>query len=320
MFKESRRQWFLGAGALGLLALGLGSLMSPAEGPEPRAREELLNSSGRSALRITPDPPQTFHALQVTGDAAQAALGNQVQGSVSGSVEVVWSVNGQERARGHQLDPKFFHRGDRITARVESREVGGATTVHGTAESRVVNTRPQVRSATIQRDRNDPTWLRAHVRVMDADDDPLTLEFKWKADGRELSSPEGDRLLTTGLKTGARVGFEVVASDGALRSDPLAAEPIRLDNQPPRIDSQATPRTERNDSGELVASMPLTVSDPDGDPVEVHLSNAPAGFRWDAIGQAVVWTVVSGEDVVELTVEATDGRGARATRTYSVRR
>lgn len=315
-----KSRWILAFAVLGLAVLAL--TQRPGSQTEPASRQELLSSSEDSALRIVPDPPQTYHALRVVGDAVQASMASQLHGESDevGETRLVWSVGGQVVHEGRELPSHLFHKGDEVVARVESTDDTGQTVVHGTARTTVANSRPQVRSVTLQREPDDPTWVRAHVRATDADEDRLSLEYAWRADGQELERVGGDRASTTGLASGARLTVEVTAYDGEARSDPLASRPVVLDNQPPRFGPRGTPRTERAEDGTLVAHMPVEASDADGHAVEIRLVDAPEGFRWDAASQSVVWTVTSGEETVDLTLEARDTEGAAARRTIRVRR
>lgn len=319
---SSSNRWIVLALAIGLMGLALyrWALPDPVTAPDPR--QELLSADGTSELRILPDPPKTYHALRLSGEAVRASVANQLHAGVADAprTEVVWEVNGQEVHRGRQLDSQHFRRDDEIRARVESRSAEGEVTVHGTAHTRVVNARPQLRSVTIQRDGQAPNLVRAHVRADDADEDLLHFEYVWKADGRKLSGKRGERVPTDDLDPGASLTVEVVADDGTLRSDPMESRPVTLSNHAPVVATDGTPRTEHDEEGNLIATMPIRVRDADGDAVEVRLVDAPEGFRYDTATRSVVWTVTSGEEVVEIAVEAVDARGATATRTFSVRR
>jgi hypothetical protein len=273
-------------------------------------------------LRILPEHPLTYHELRLQGALIQAgSLGAVSSSNVSApGPTVVWSVNGQEVHRGPKLTPEYFHRGDEIQARVEVPGVGGAAQVQAVASSRIANARPRIQAVAVQRDDQDPRWLKADVQTIDSDDDPLTLEYRWTANGRPLRRAEGNRVLTEDLRPGQKVQVEVTASDGDLRSEPLQSQPVALDNHAPDLAIDGTPRMEHAKNGDLVAHMKVRARDLDGDAVKVVVLDAPDGFRWDDAEHALVWTIADGNQSVDVTLRVSDSRGATAQRTVTVRR
>lgn len=318
--KASRRKWWMVASVLGVSIVGISLLMRPS--PSRNEAGDATNTASTAGLQILPQNPLTFHALRVGGELAAASQMAALGGihDPAPSQTVVWSVDGREVHRGPELAPSNFQRGSLVEARIQTTGPDGTATVKGTAVTRVGNSRPRIQSVTVQRDPDDPRWLQAHVRAIDADDDPLALEYRWTADDQPLSRAQGNRVLSNGLTPGQKVRVEVTASDGDLRSEPLKCAPVELDNHAPELESPASPRMERLDNGDLVAHMALEGRDLDGDQLRMEVVEAPSGFDWDAKTNSLSWAIVSGQETVKVTVKVTDTRGASAQRTFELRR
>jgi hypothetical protein len=315
-----QKRWWIVAAVIGVTTIAASQIMKPKGSEAPEGTT--MSSSSVNGVHILPAAPLTFHALRIGGDLAQAA---QVGGFSGIDAEatprtIVWSVDGREVHRGPELDPSRFRRGNTVEARVQEVRSDGSAHVNGIATAKIGNARPQIQSVTVQRDRDDPRWLQAHVRTVDADDDPLTLEYRWTSDGQPVRHAQGSRVSTDGLEPGQKIRVEVTVSDGDLRSEPFASTPTELDNRAPQLEIPGTPRMERLENGDLIAHMGVGCSDADGDLVRVEVVEAPTGFHWDATEKCLVWAIESGEEVVDVTLRVTDARGASAERRMKVRR
>ncbi len=313
------KRWWIVAAVMGITIITAAQLMKPSASPD--SIQSVADQSS-AELCIIPKSPLTFHALRVEGALLRAAQPGGFENAVSGAARtnIVWSVDGREVHRGPELNPKFFRKGSVVEARVQEVLPDGSATIQGRAMVHIGDARPQIKSVTVQRDPQDPRWLQAHVQAVDADDDPLTLEYRWSCNGKAVRRTQGSRACTDGIDSGQHMQVEVIAFDGQLRSDPLTSRAVAIDNHPPELMAPQTPRMERLDNGDLVAHMVVRGRDPDGDDTEVALVEAPAGFRWDAVEQALVWTILNGKEVVDVTLRVKDARGASAQRTMSVRR
>jgi hypothetical protein len=113
---------------------------------------------------------------------------------------------------------------------------------------------------------------------------------------------EGATLPAGNFERGDVVVLEVVASDGSDATEPLASEPIKVENAPPRITSQ---------SGKVEADgvyrYAVQAEDPDGDRAfRFRLLNGPPGMaigfddgqlRWDPPADA------AGSHAIEIEVQ-----------------
>ena len=316
----AQKKWWVTAAVIGVTVVGASLVMRPQA--KPAANVSSADSSTSSGLVILPQHPLTFHALRLGGElvAASSLGGLSAIGGSEKNETVVWSVDGREVHRGEELDPSHFHRGSLVEARLQTVGPGGSASVISSAQVRVGNARPKIQSVTVQRDEDDPRWLQAHVRTIDADDDPLALQYTWTSNGEPVGRARGNRLLCDDIQPGQQISVEVTASDGELRSEPLRCKPFTIDNHAPTMSSPGTPRMERLDNGDLIAHMLIESQDADGDDLKTELIEAPPGFQWNEGSGQLSWTIASGDEAVDVTLRVTDARGASAQRTIRVRR
>ncbi len=166
------------------------------------------------------------------------------------------------------------------------------------------------RPPVIQRVRLSPSVPRpgeplvAIVSVMDPDDDPIEIGYRWRLDGQGAGTG-GKTLRVPDTAKGALIDLEVVVSDGRsqVRTANLSA---RIGNRPPEVTSVLIEPAEGITATDDIAASPRA-SDLDGDPLEFE-------YTWLVNGNVVAETgpVLSHSrfrrgDKIELEVVASDG-------------
>lgn len=174
-----------------------------------------------------------------------------------------------------------------------------------------INHPPVVESIRIERIPGNDTnnVFRAIVQAKDPDDDVISFEYQWKLNGEDIPDAT-DETLEWGenLKKGSIISVGVIPFDGKDEGVWKAEGSFTIPNSPPIITSEPSPTIE---GGKL--TYVLKAEDPDGDPIEYTLKNAPIGMTIEPATGLITWEF--GEaDIGEHTVEiiVTDSEGARA--------
>jgi hypothetical protein len=174
-----------------------------------------------------------------------------------------------------------------------------------------LNHPPVVESIRIERISGNDTSnvFRAIVEAKDPDDDVIvSFRYQWKLDGENIPGAT-DEILQWGedFKKGSIISVGVVPFDGKDEGVWKAEGSFTIPNAPPIITSEPLPRIE---DGKL--SYVLKADDPDGDPIEYTLKNAPRGMTIEPATGLITWEFGEadiGEHMVEIIV--TDSEGAR---------
>lgn len=158
--------------------------------------------------------------------------------------------------------------------------------------------------------------FRALVEARDIDGDEVSFRYQWKRNG-EIIPGAIDEVLEwqSGFKKGDTISIEVVPFDGKEEGIWVAEGSFVIPNSPPKIVS--TPPTEIR-GGKL--TYKVEVEDPDGDPVEVKVNNAPPGLVIEPATRTIKWEIdesKAGEYVIEIVAE--DKEGARAIQSITLK-
>ena len=186
---------------------------APQSGGSPVSEGE-----GTNAARVAPpNAPPEIRGLQFVGGDGRPGntLGVVAEGyDANGDplqLEIVWKKNGQPAGTGNLLAAPV-KRGDKVTVTVtpfDSKERGKTATL----SREIVNTPPAIEGQEqFQVTDNAVTF---HVRVSDADGDPLIYSLKDAPAGMTINQRTGVvRWETSPGKTG-KVPFTVIVSDGS---------------------------------------------------------------------------------------------------------
>jgi hypothetical protein len=180
-----------------------------------------------------------------------------------------------------------------------------------------INHPPVVESIRIERIPGNDTnnVFRAIVQAKDPDDDVISFEYRWKLNGEDIPDATDETLeLDENLKKGSIISVAVIPFDGKDEGVWKAEGSFTMPNSPPIITSEPSPRIV---NGKL--TYVLKAQDPDGDPIEYTLKNAPRGMTIEPATGLITWEF--GEaDIGEHTVEiiVTDSEGARASQTLTL--
>ncbi len=173
-----------------------------------------------------------------------------------------------------------------------------------------INHPPVVESIRIERIPGNDTSnaFRAIVKAKDPDDDVISFGYQWKLNGDDIPDATDEILeWDENLKKGSTISVGVIPFDGKDEGVWKAEGSFTIPNSPPIITSEPSPRIE---DGKLTYA--LKAEDPDGDPIEYTLKNAPRGMTIEPATGLISWEF--GEaDIGEHTVEiiVTDSEGAR---------
>jgi hypothetical protein len=200
-----------------------------------------------------------------------------------------------------------------ITEKVQDKESIGHTTeteIHKQVDQKL-NHPPFVKSIRIESISGTDTsnGFRAIVEAKDPDNDVLSFDYQWKLDGEEIPGATDEMLeWREDFKKGSIILVGVIPFDGKDEGVWKAEGSITIPNSPPIITSEPIPRV-----GDGKLSYVLKALDPDGDPIELTLKNAPRGMTIEPATGLITWAFGEadiGEHIVEIIV--TDSEGAKA--------
>jgi hypothetical protein len=267
-----------------------------------------------SAASIVPATAYSFSELSLQLNAQALALPVQAGGSPPSSTRTVWSVNGTDVAEGGSLAPRWFSRGDVVSARVERVGPTGTPALLAQAQTKILNSPPDLRSVEIQSVPDSPGQVEAVVDAADPDGDAVTLLFAWSLGGKPIPDAAGKTMSVQELKRGETLMVSVTASDGVDASRQLRSAPYSFENHPPVLNVVDKAKVARSQDGSATVTFQLQVSDADGDPVAIDFPDAPGGVAWDAQNQSVIWTAAKDETKIAVVVRARDGKGGESQR------
>jgi hypothetical protein len=148
----------------------------------------------------------------------------------------------------------------------------------------VVNNPPVIAGLTLPAAPRRNDAIAASASISDADQDPLTVSYVWKRNGKVVTDATGPAYPPGNQVKGDVIAVQVSASDGtetvtANASTTIADTPTVLTGTAPTTATYGMP-----------VAFSVTASDVDGDPTgAVEVEYGPAGFVVSAAG-AVTWT------------------------------
>ncbi|MCK4621697.1 MAG: hypothetical protein KAT62_05715 [Desulfuromonadales bacterium] len=148
----------------------------------------------------------------------------------------------------------------------------------------------------------------------DADDDDISIQFRWFLNGTELlenntSLLEGDRF-----SKGDRIALWVIPSDQESEGAIFYGAEFEIPNAPPEFTTSPPLSFEAT---EYVYSA--QASDPDGDQLNYLLESAPEGMTIEGETGDIHWSINekdAGDHVIKIVAQ--DAEGARAVQEYSL--
>ena len=151
--------------------------------------------------------------------------------------------------------------------------------------------------------------FRAIVKAKDPDQDEISFKYQWKLDGNEIIGANEELISwQEDFRKGSIISVAVVPFDGENEGVWIAEGSLIIPNSPPKILS--IPESNANDGKFTYA---IKAEDPDGDPIEFTIKNAPLGMTIEPATGIINW-VFDENDVGEYSVEivVSDSEGARA--------
>ncbi|HEX3035408.1 MAG TPA: putative Ig domain-containing protein [Thermodesulfobacteriota bacterium] len=177
---------------------------------------------------------------------------------------------------------------------------------------------PQVTSIKIEgiSDSGIREGFRAVAEARDPDGDEVNFRYQWKLNGENIVGATDEVIQwQDDFKKGDEISVEVIPFDGRDEGVWKAEGSLKIPNSPPQIVSEPEVRME---GGKF--SYAVKAEDPDGDPIEFTLKNAPEGMEIEPSTGVIMWDFDE-EDIGEHNVQviASDPEGATATQDLTLR-
>jgi len=194
---------------------------------------------------------------------------------------------------------------------------GKASNTYSSSASVGNNHPPEITSINIVyvSDNNPRGGLRAVAQAKDSDGDEVSFRYQWKRNGEKITGAIGEVLeWQEDFKKGDKISVEVIPYDGKKEGIWKAEGEVTIPNSPPKIASELDARME---GGKF--RYAVKAEDPDGDPIEFTLKDAPKGMSINPKTGLIIWDFNeknSGEYKVE--VIASDPEGAKSTQTLTL--
>lgn len=190
-------------------------------------------------------------------------------------------------------------------------EIDKVTSINSSANDEEKNRPPELTSIRIAYvTDNDPRGgLKAVIQAKDPDGDEISFKYLWKINGEEIVGATDEALeWQDEFKRGDKITLEVIPFDGKEEGLWRIEGEFSIPNSPPKITSEPEPKMEGGKFGYTVLA-----EDPDGDPVEYTLKNAPKGMVIEPATGLITWNFDK-KDAGEYKIEiiATDPEGAKA--------
>lgn len=278
-----------------------------------QAPEEVVQQESNSGeFRIMPPSPLAGNELQlVWGNDAQSPRSSTAFASdESDGYSIIWQVNGNKIGRGHSLAAGLVRRGDRVSVHFEDDPEG-----HERAAVIIGNSPPEIRNVSVSRSERDPNLAVALFDARDADHDALKHHFEWTVDGELVEGHDLPELPLDGRSRGQEIVVRVSTSDGEFAASRSSSGAL-FENHPPAIDIAGAPRIVDREDGPW-AELDLVTADADGDAVEVEVKG---DVVWDDATSMISWKLAEGDEPFDVTIVATDARGASAERRTRLKR
>jgi len=147
--------------------------------------------------------------------------------------------------------------------------------------------------------------LEARAEVFDPNGDSVQLSYTWVVNGQIVTKGSSSRFATADLHKHDRVVVRVVPSNGKSDGVEGSSQSVFITNRPPEITS--TPSTT---VAEGIYTYIVKATDPDGDPLQFRLSQAPEGMTIEPETGIIRWKISTEHPVVDVGVVVSDGDGA----------
>lgn len=269
-------------------------------GAPPAASGEVpAQGAGQGVLTVIPSIPTAVTDLQAVYSGKSVAATYR------------WERNGapMEGEDGDRLAKGKFAKGDEIKV---------VSAVDGARESFSVvigNSPPSVVKISFS-----PEYIGGGVDVTatvegkDPDaEDAVTFDYQWIINGREAAMQTDPVLRGDLIKRGDTVALRVIPYDGTERGLAMTSLSVTAKNSLPTITS-----TPPKEFSARTYTYLVTAQDPDGDIVSFSLSRAPEGMKISAGGK-IEWPLKQEyKGGYEVSVEADDGHGGKATQDFSI--
>jgi len=250
-------------------------------------------SAGGVSVRILPENPTAKDCLRAA-----------IQG-VPGRSAVIWTINGEivSTKSDNELCNGGYHRGDRVTVEVGTRDQGARSSVL------IANSPPRVIDIS-----STPAEIFAGTDISvipvaeDADGDSVDFTYQWLVNGG------ADPLLTRATLPGNRftkgdtVQVLIVPNDFYDDGPTYESFAQPIPNAAPRITSQPP-----QGITSLDYRYQVEVSDPDDSQFSFRFAEAPEGMTIDASSGLIEWSLVEakpGTHTIAIIVSDPDGAEA----------
>ncbi|HEY5997523.1 MAG TPA: putative Ig domain-containing protein [Candidatus Deferrimicrobiaceae bacterium] len=164
---------------------------------------------------------------------------------------------------------------------------------------------PQIVSANFVAGAGNGEAISVNVSTVDADGDPVTVEYAWTVNGQPAGN---DVHLQKPTRRGDFITVTLTPFDGKERGRSVTLR-SQVNNSPPRIAGVVDVRIE----GDLYTAR-VQAEDPDGEPVRYALVSGPNGMTVDPAEGTIRWNMPAdykGQAV--FMVSARDRSGAQST-------
>jgi hypothetical protein len=224
-----------------------------------------------------------------------------------------WLVNGEEALHETEstLESDQFSKGDSIVVEVTPYQDEMSGKAVQSEPVLVQNTPPAMRSFTIEPSPAHSTDdLTARLEVVDADDDYIRIAYQWEKNKEPLSGETGETLSHDLFSKGDKISCRATFSEEETDEVTYHSSAITIANSGPTI----TSRLSGNNLEGFKFSYTVVAEDPDGDPLEFSLNEAPEGMTIDPSTGTITWE--AGEDqrkgVYEFEAIVSDPEGSKA--------
>lgn len=219
-----------------------------------------------------------------------------------------WLVNGKviPGQTRESFPPGLLKRGDQVMVEVTPFDgmIEGAPLRSNPVS--VMNTAPIISDVGIDFDHQaQGRRLLAKVDVVDPDNDPVSLIYRWRKNETVLKEGEESTLDVSGLTAKDAILVEVMASDGTPDGTTIVTERFTLTNSAPTIVSKPSSSTNGDQYDYLVQA-----TDADGDPITYELDMSPPGMTIDPNSGRIHWTITpEAKGSYRIKVVAKDSQG-----------
>ena len=267
-----------------LIALALLSGCSAGEG---RNSDRLPGNKNNhppvvKSVTVLPEPLVLSGPLTVRVEAQDADLDNL-------TFRYRWQVNGKF-ATGQtreSLPPELLKRDDQVVVEVTPFDgtIEGAPVL--SAPVSVMNTAPILSHVSVDFDHAaQGRRLVAKVDVVDVDQDPVSLVYRWSKNETVLKEGDENTLSLTDMTAKDTIQVDVTAADGKTNGTATLSGRFALSNSSPTITSKPSRAPDGN-----VFEYLVKATDPDGDPITYGLEVSPPGMTIEANTGLVHWEV-----------------------------